>query len=225
MPDHRHRWTNTGRRPNDESPACGNAVRRMGSAWHRPRACAIPGLSQQAYQDGRTLPARRLGGRAGARHRGPARRRAWSERRDREPRRRRRRQQRREDGRGRRPRRLHRPHHPRRSADDRPGRVQEHRLRSGQGVCAGRAAGRDAADHFRAPEPAGEISGRGRGLRQGQSGQDFVGLARLRHLAAPVRSNCSSSTPASTSCTCPIAGRRRCSPPRLPARSRSSATR
>ena len=32
-----------------------------------------------------------------------------------------------------------------------PGRVHEYRLRSGQSVCAGRAACRDAADHFRAP--------------------------------------------------------------------------
>ena len=40
---------------------------------------------------------------------------------------------------------------PGRIADDRPGRAQQHRLRSGQGVRAGRPADRDAADHVRAP--------------------------------------------------------------------------
>ena len=39
----------------------------------------------------------------------------------------------------------------------------------------------------RSPGPAGEIAGRGRGLRQGQSGQDQLGLAGLRHRAAPAR--------------------------------------
>ena len=37
------------------------------------------------------------------------------------------------------------------------------------------------------PGPAGENDGRGRSLRQGQSGQDELGLARLRHRAAPAR--------------------------------------
>ena len=44
-------------------------------------------------------------------------------------------------------RRLHHPAHARRLADHRPRRAQEHRLRPGQGVRAGRPGHRDAADH------------------------------------------------------------------------------
>ena len=56
------------------------------------------------------------------------------------------------------------------------------------------------------PEPAGEDDGRARGLRQGQSGQDQLGLAGLRHRAASARSSCSSSKPASTSSHVPYRG-------------------
>ena len=41
-------------------------------------------------------------------------------------------------------------HHARRIADHRTGRAQEHRLRPGQGVRAGRPTDRDAAGRFRA---------------------------------------------------------------------------
>ena len=68
-----------------------------------------------------------------------------------------------------------------RSADDRSGRKPRHRLRSRQGVCVGLPAHRDAADHLGSPGPARKINGRGRGLCQGQSGQDPLGLPGLRH--------------------------------------------
>ena len=69
-----------------------------------------------------------------------------------------------------------------------------------------------------------KIDGRARGLCQGQSGQGQLGLARLRRGAASPHSSCSSSRPASTSCTCPIAAPRPCSPPSSQARSRWSPT-
>ena len=52
--------------------------------------------------------------------------------------------------------------------------------------------------------------------------------AGARRASAPRRTcspSCSSSRPAPTSCTCPIAGRRPCSPPPWPGRSRSSSIR
>ena len=61
---------------------------------------------------------------------------------------------------------------------------------------------------------------RARGLRQGQSGQDHLGLAGLRHRAASARRIVQAGKQASTSCTCPIAGPRRCWPPSSPARCR-----
>ena len=82
-------------------------------------------------------------------------------------------------------RRLHHPDHAGRIADQRPGRAQEHRLRSGQGVHAGRAAHRPTPLILtRASGAAGENAGRACGLRQGQSRQDHLRLARLRHRAA-----------------------------------------
>ena len=76
-------------------------------------------------------------------------------------------------------------------------------------------ADRDAADHCRASEPAGEDRWPSswptpRPIRARSAG--------ARRASAPRRiccSKCSSSKPASTSCTCPIAARRRCSPPSL----------
>ena len=70
-----------------------------------------------------------------------------------------------------------------------PGRACQHRLRSGQGVHAGRPAHRVAADHVGSSGRAGEDAGRARGLRQGQSGQAHLGLAGLRHRSAPARRN------------------------------------
>ena len=128
------------------SPADGGAVRRTG-AGRKSGARPGPGLSQPSDQGGRAVPGGRADRRHGAHHLGAARRCARPEHRDREPRRRRRRQHRRQGGRDRRSRRLHHPDHARRSADLRPGRARQHRLRPGQGVHAGRPAHRVAADH------------------------------------------------------------------------------
>ena len=65
----------------------------------------------------------------------------------------------------------------------------QYRLRPGQGIRAGRRADRDAAHHFGQSGPAGEVAGRGRSLRQGQSGQAHLGIAGFRHRAASARRN------------------------------------
>ena len=167
----------------DQTSAGSIVVHRWRTVPRRSRA--RPRLSQPADQDGRAVPGGRADRRHGTHHLGPARHSARPDHRGREPRRRRRRQHRRQVRRGRRSRRLHHPHHAWRIADHRTGRAQEHRLRPGQGFHAGRPAHRDAAHRFRAPGPAGEIDGRACGLRQGQSGQDQLGLARIRRRAAP----------------------------------------
>ena len=58
------------------------------------------------------------------------------------------------------------------------------------------------------PDVPVKIAARARGLRQGQSRQADLGLAGLRHRVRICSPKCSSSKPASTSCTCPIAGQR-----------------
>ena len=73
--------------------------------------------------------------------------------------------------------------------------------------------------------PAGEIAGRCRGATPKPIRARSAGARRASARRRTCSPRCSSSTPASTSCTCPIAGRHRCSPPLSPARCRSSPIR
>ena len=75
------------------------------------------------------------------------------------------------------------------------------------------------------PSAAGEDDGRARRPTPRPIPARSVGARRASAWRRICCSNCSSSKPASTSCTCPIAARRRCSPPSWPAKSRSSPTR
>ena len=61
---------------------------------------------------------------------------------------------------------------PQGSLDNWPGGAQKYRLRPVQGIHANRQAHRDAAIHLRPSASAGDIAGRGRGLRKSQSGKD-----------------------------------------------------
>ena len=108
-----------------------------------------------------------------------------SDHRGREPRRRRRRQHRRQSGRDRRSRRLHAPHHAGRRSDDRPGGARQYRLRPGQGLRAGLRGDGNPAGRVCSRVAAGEVDGGAGQLRQGQSRQDLLGVARLRHRATP----------------------------------------
>ena len=108
----------------------------------------------------------------------------------------------------RRSRRLHHPDDARRLADHRPRRAPEHRLRSAQGVHAGRPAHRHATSSSACIRtcrskrfPSSSPTPRPIRARS----------ATARRASAPARTcspNCSSSKPASTSCTCPIAAPR-----------------
>ena len=198
--------------------------RRAGAAGGRPRLAPRP-IPPSSRSRRRAVPGGRTDRRHGAHHLGAARRGARPEHRDREQGRRRRRQHRRQVRRDRRSRRLHHPDDAGRLADHRSGRAHQHRLRPGQGVHAGRLAHRARRSVMSVhPDAAGEDAGRARGLRQGQSRQARSGARRA---SAPLRTcspKCSSSKPASTSCTCPIAVRRPMLAAIWPARSRSSPT-
>ena len=185
--------------------ACRPAVRRHSCTPASAQAQAYPNRPIKVVVP---FPAGRADRRHGAHHLRAARRGARPDHRHREPRRRRRRQRRRQGGRERRSRRLHHSDDAGRIADERPGRAPQHRLRSAQGVHAGRPAHRVAADHVRASGRAGEDACRSLWPTPRPIRASSPGARRASARARTCSPKCSSSKPASTSCTCPIAAPR-----------------